>query len=375
MGKPLNAMQQVTRLHVLPTKESINALPPNERNLDPTTLFTQYVRPYFSEDSKHVQLGDTIMSRGLQFKVVACTPSDGIVGNQSEIFTDGAPLPDILKIHILPIYESLPNNEKNIKPEETFERYLAPYFLGRMQHVSKNDKIEIDGVQFKVIGIDPPEGVVTLDTEIFATGSPLKAEDLRRQQEEEDARLARELAAEQDASMGFGRRRGRNNRDMYGMDYQAFPLGSSPEDLRLRMAEILRVMPENDRHRPVVQRLHDQLLLMPYLPPGVATMGLNASMMQLMRSAQAVQQPAVSGVSQSQLDSLPTRTFTKKPGEASASELKDVEKEHVTCMVCLQEYEDGDELRTLPCFHSFHSSCIDMWLKRKDMCPVCRTKL
>lgn len=45
-----------------------------------------------------------------------------------------------------------------------------------------------------------------------------------------------------------------------------------------------------------------------------------------------------------------------------------------TCSICLSEFEEGDELRTLPeCAHSFHVSCIDMWLYSHTSCPLCRT--
>ncbi|KAH7537226.1 RING-H2 finger protein ATL51 [Ziziphus jujuba] len=44
------------------------------------------------------------------------------------------------------------------------------------------------------------------------------------------------------------------------------------------------------------------------------------------------------------------------------------------CAVCLCEFEEGEELRTLPeCMHSFHVPCIDMWLYSHPNCPVCRT--
>ncbi|KAF3433731.1 hypothetical protein FNV43_RR24834 [Rhamnella rubrinervis] len=45
------------------------------------------------------------------------------------------------------------------------------------------------------------------------------------------------------------------------------------------------------------------------------------------------------------------------------------------CAVCLGEFEEGEELRTLPeCSHSFHVPCIDMWLYSHPNCPVCRTE-
>lgn len=44
------------------------------------------------------------------------------------------------------------------------------------------------------------------------------------------------------------------------------------------------------------------------------------------------------------------------------------------CAVCLSEFEEGDEFRTLPeCMHSFHVPCIDMWLYSHPSCPTCRT--
>ncbi|KAM0023396.1 putative transcription factor C2H2 family [Helianthus debilis subsp. tardiflorus] len=44
------------------------------------------------------------------------------------------------------------------------------------------------------------------------------------------------------------------------------------------------------------------------------------------------------------------------------------------CSICLCEFEEDEELRTLPeCLHSFHVSCIDMWLCSHSTCPICRT--
>ncbi|MED6206250.1 hypothetical protein PIB30_024839 [Stylosanthes scabra] len=43
------------------------------------------------------------------------------------------------------------------------------------------------------------------------------------------------------------------------------------------------------------------------------------------------------------------------------------------CAVCLGEFEEGEELRSMPeCMHSFHVPCIDMWLRSHSSCPLCR---
>ncbi|KAF0915833.1 hypothetical protein E2562_039142 [Oryza meyeriana var. granulata] len=42
------------------------------------------------------------------------------------------------------------------------------------------------------------------------------------------------------------------------------------------------------------------------------------------------------------------------------------------CAVCLQDFVKGNELRMMPCSHSFHEQCIFRWLCVSLDCPICR---
>ncbi|KAB2601297.1 E3 ubiquitin-protein ligase [Pyrus ussuriensis x Pyrus communis] len=46
--------------------------------------------------------------------------------------------------------------------------------------------------------------------------------------------------------------------------------------------------------------------------------------------------------------------------------------EDAECCICLCAYEDGIELRELPCCHHFHCTCIDKWLQINATCPLCK---
>eukprot|EP01060_Flectonema_neradi_P014539 TRINITY_DN2117_c1_g1_i1.p1 TRINITY_DN2117_c1_g1~~TRINITY_DN2117_c1_g1_i1.p1 ORF type:complete len:228 (+),score=31.55 TRINITY_DN2117_c1_g1_i1:60-743(+) len=58
--------------------------------------------------------------------------------------------------------------------------------------------------------------------------------------------------------------------------------------------------------------------------------------------------------------------------------LQDKEKltdENKSCTVCLMEFDNGEELRALPCLHLFHPECVDRWLQQNPKCPTCRADL
>ncbi|KAK4261576.1 hypothetical protein QN277_004553 [Acacia crassicarpa] len=64
------------------------------------------------------------------------------------------------------------------------------------------------------------------------------------------------------------------------------------------------------------------------------------------------------------VESLPVRLYTK---------LHKHQEDAAQCYICLVEYEDGDSMRELPCYHQFHRTCIDKWLKEiHRVCPLCR---
>ncbi|XP_023513497.1 RING-H2 finger protein ATL5-like [Cucurbita pepo subsp. pepo] len=81
------------------------------------------------------------------------------------------------------------------------------------------------------------------------------------------------------------------------------------------------------------------------------------------------QQPEsrVSGLEPVLIAAIPTMKFDL---EAFSS------VEDAQCSICLSEYEEKEVLRIIPkCGHSFHLSCIDVWLRKQSTCPVCRLPL
>ena len=75
--------------------------------------------------------------------------------------------------------------------------------------------------------------------------------------------------------------------------------------------------------------------------------------------------PVSKGADTEDIDAIPTRKFKKGPNNANDS-----------CGICLSEYEDKEEIKSLPkCLHSFHKDCIDKWLGINKICPVCREEI
>lgn len=61
-----------------------------------------------------------------------------------------------------------------------------------------------------------------------------------------------------------------------------------------------------------------------------------------------------------------------------SSKIKDINKlteDKKRCSICLENFKNGDDSIILPCIHIFHAECIKKWMKRKNACPICKSKI
>ena len=63
------------------------------------------------------------------------------------------------------------------------------------------------------------------------------------------------------------------------------------------------------------------------------------------------------------LDYLPITTLGKKYNNDNI-EFK--------CIICYEDFQEGDTVTTLPCAHVFHINCIEIWILQHGNCPVCK---
>ena len=72
------------------------------------------------------------------------------------------------------------------------------------------------------------------------------------------------------------------------------------------------------------------------------------------------------------------RGVLRRNGTQASRQNPDVTPETIgreTCPICIVDFEEGDDLRVLPCEgkHRFHQACVDPWLlELSSSCPLCR---
>ena len=67
-----------------------------------------------------------------------------------------------------------------------------------------------------------------------------------------------------------------------------------------------------------------------------------------------------------ELDDLPKSLF-------QVTDDQDVKETTIRCVMCQEDFNEADEIRTLRCLHIFHAKCIDNWLtKIQGCCPICK---
>ena len=61
--------------------------------------------------------------------------------------------------------------------------------------------------------------------------------------------------------------------------------------------------------------------------------------------------------------------------ETQIDDVTKLDSEKKNCVICLEDFKNGDKATILPCIHLFHTNCIQNWLKSQNCCPICKFKL
>merc|ERR1712129_257536 len=78
--------------------------------------------------------------------------------------------------------------------------------------------------------------------------------------------------------------------------------------------------------------------------------------------------PHANGASKRQIKKLKVVSFKEDMVESGL-----IEGEQ--CVICLEDYCDGDKVRILKCNHNFHVHCSDEWLFINSKCPLCQQNI
>ena len=61
--------------------------------------------------------------------------------------------------------------------------------------------------------------------------------------------------------------------------------------------------------------------------------------------------------------------------ETNIEDATKLDADKKNCVICLEDFKNGDKATVLPCIHMFHSNCLIDWLKTQNSCPICKFKL
>ncbi|KAK2636200.1 hypothetical protein Ddye_030992 [Dipteronia dyeriana] len=127
----------------------------------------------------------------------------------------------------------------------------------------------------------------------------------------------------------------------------------------------VRENPENpqDPDEETPTNSSDRIILINPFTQGMVVIEGTSSLDSLLRNVLATKdgQPPASKAS---VEAMPSFRIDGEMGGAGGE-----------CAICLEEYEDGEMAKEMPCKHRFHDKCIDKWLGIHGSCPVCRYKM
>jgi hypothetical protein len=333
------------------------------------SILELYLFPYFTSRKRCLGIGEYFLYGDAKFKVLAAFPSYGVVTGNTAIFCSQLlSRRAVCKIHILPVNAPLVN-------PPTFNNVISPFFRRRPQHISTGQYLYLNRTEYMIIASQPIDGVVTQSAQFFFEGETLTLvqQIVLSPYFEELPTQIRSLTNEtlHDEIM-----------NMYLMPYfqGAKRLVAQGQEILINGVNFLVEQcfpPKGVTHESTLviyecsfksRTSQQELFMVPthgYYSPHVQELNRQLFHLQLLMQSLEMGGSEPEGASVATVQALPIHKLSTIPSNPEAAR----------CMICLTDYVVGDDVKTLPCFHMFHPECINTWMEKSKLCPLCRASV
>jgi hypothetical protein len=318
-----------------------------------------------------VRKGDVIKHEGCEFVVVKCQPDEGLLHPDTDYFVDGEPVVSFAKIQF-----TAWGPDEEMTSERLFSELIVKYLKGeyapygspgseRVRLFYCNQMFQIGSTCFQVEATEPAGlGVVSSQTEIFANWDRTpEFEKVHIVPFQDTLPRAYDYDVFQDYLRPYLKRNGWkkfSNGELFTWQGVQFKVvACDPVDSTARVGKRTTIYCEGVLHPSMRNLLPPELLSqVSQLPPDLQMM-----LVQTERTTRELEDVLHQrrGLFEETLASIERLTWP--PSEPTSQS---------SCMICLGDFQAGEEYRRLPCRHVFHSSCVEEWLRRCTDCPICK---
>jgi len=338
------------KLHILPFKESENNLQGKTRL---QCITPELLRKRASEDI--VKAGDLIRHDNFEFAVIKAEPPEGILGLDTDYFLDGSPIVCFEKIQFSAWGPTV------MTEEELFQECITQHCAGdykpytafgskRVRLFYLNQIIQIGNVFLQVEATEPSGlGVVTTDTDIFANWDDTPEFDKVHIVPFQDTLpRAYQFDIFHDYLKPYLVRNSHKKfqeNELFMYQGVQFKMVACEPNALARIGKNTTIYCEGMLNPSLRNLLPPELLnQVTQLPPGLQMLLLNTERTTRELEDMLTQQRGLFEETLQEIES-----FNWPPSNTNSH------MNQKTCMICLGDFQIGDDCRRLPCRHVFHA--------------------
>jgi len=365
----------IRRVHILP----VSHVPESPERSRLEVLAPELRRK--RENKESIKTGLFIRSEAHEFAVVKAEPEEGVLSLDTDYYVDGDPLIRFEKVQFVCLRD-FEQADMNQDPTVLFSDYIGPYFrsvadsgenLGSVASVG--ERINIFGLEFQVLAVEPSDrdfGIIDSNTMVFVDWDTTpEFEKIHIVPFQDTLPHAYDFDIFNDYLKPYLTR---HKHKQFGVNdqftYQGvqFKVVCCEPNGPARIGRNTTIYCEGVLHPSLRNLLPPELLeQLSHLPPGLQMLLLNTEALaggyeeRLMEVQETLSRRR--GLSHETIERI--EKFSWDSGAAR-------QHDQTSCMVCLANFVDGEDVRKLPCSHVFHRHCIDEWLRRQTDCPICK---